>query len=62
MGQPVLARHGICEMFYARMIPKFLNLTQEKCVYRGIFGKKLRMEDILLNYFEQIVCFCAIIY
>ena len=40
----------------------FLNFTPEKCVNRDIFGQKLRMEDVLLIYFEQNVIFCAIIY
>ena len=38
------------------MIPKFVNFTQEKCVNR----QKLRMEDVSLIYFEQIVSFCAL--
>ena len=40
----------------------FPNFTQEKSVNRDIFGQELRIEDVLLIYFEQIVSFCAIIY
>ena len=49
-------------MFYTRMILKFFNFTRKKCVNRDIFCQKLRMEDVLLIYFEQIVSFCAINY
>ena len=40
----------------------FTNFTPEKCVNCDIFGPKLRMEDVLLIYFEQNVIVCAIIY
>ena len=33
-----------------------------KRVNRDIFGQELRMKNVLLIYFEQIVSFCAIIY
>ena len=46
----------------ASKIPKFFNSTRKKRIYRDIFGQKLRMGDVLLIYFEQIVSFCAIIY
>ena len=52
-----IIKHGICQIFYTRKIPKFLILPEKK-----IFGKKLRMEDVLLNhFFDQIISFCAII-
>ena len=37
-----IIKHGICQIFYTRKIPKFLILPGKK-----IFGKKLRMEDVL---------------
>ena len=51
-------RHGHCQIFCASMIPKFFNFTQERCVNR----QKLRIEIVLLIYFEQNISFCAIIY
>ena len=41
----------------ASKIPKFFNSTREKRIYRDIFGQKLRMGDVLLIHFEQIVSF-----
>ena len=40
-------------MSYTRKILIFLYFTQEKQVNRDIFGKNMRMEDVLLIYFEQ---------
>ena len=40
-------------MFQTSKIPKFSNFTKEKGVNRDILGKKkMRMEDVLLAYFE----------
>ena len=38
------------------------NFTQDKCANYDIFGQKLRVENVLLYYLEQIVSFCAVIY
>ena len=38
--------------------PKFSNFTREKHVNRDIFGKNMRMEDVLLIYFKQIAKDC----
>ena len=46
--------------FYNGKIPNFLNLTREKLVNRHIFGKKLRMEDVLL-IFEQIFALALLV-
>ena len=43
-------------------IPKFSIFPGKKRANRNSFGQKLRMEDVLLIYFEQIVSFFAIIY
>ena len=53
-------RRGICYFFYNGKIPNFLNLTREKLVNRHIFGKKLRMEDVLL-IFEQIFALALLV-
>ena len=45
-------------MFYTNKISEFFNYTQDY----DIFGKKMRIEDIIHVYFEQIVSFCVIIY
>ena len=52
-------RQGICQIIYTSRIPKFFNFTWEVRVNRDIFGKKMKMENILLIYFEQIVSFCT---
>jgi len=45
-------------MFYTSKIPNFLKFTQETPrVNRNIFGKILRVEYVLLIYFEQTVSF-----
>ena len=44
-------------MFYTGKILNMLHFTQEKLVNRDSFGNNLRMEDVLLIYFEQIVSF-----
>ena len=54
-------RLGICQILYTSEIKKN-NFIREKRANRDIFGQKLRMEDVLLIYIEQIVSFCAIIY
>ena len=51
----VFGRHEICQMFY-RNYRNFQFYPKER-VYRDIFVKKLRMWDVLLIYFEQIVSF-----
>ena len=38
--------------------PKFSNFTREKHVNRDIFGKNMRMEDVLLIYLKQIAKDC----
>ena len=38
--------------------PKFSNFTREKHVNRDIFGKNMRMEDVLLISFKQITKDC----
>ena len=43
-------------------LPTILILTGENACLATYFGQKLRMENVLLIYFEQIVSFCAIIY
>ena len=51
-------RHEICEIF------KIFNFTQKMPLeFRNcdIFGKILRILEVLLIYLDQIVCFCAII-
>ena len=55
-------RHGICQIFYNSKIQEFFNFTREKRINCGIFGLKLRMEDVFLIHFQQIVSFCAIIF
>ena len=45
-------------MSYTRKIIIFLYFTQEKQVNRDIFGKNMRMEDVLLIYFKQIAKDC----
>ena len=45
-------------MFYTNKISEFFNYTQDD----DIFGKKMRIEDVIHVYFEQIVSFCVIIY
>ena len=44
-------------MFYTSKILNGLEVTRQKCVNHDIFGNNLRMEDVLLIYFEQIVIF-----
>ena len=57
----VFTRHGIFQMFYTSEIPNpFQFSPKKKRVNRDIFGKKLRTEDVLLIFFEQIVIFCAL--
>ena len=56
------SRLGICQIFYTSKIPNFLNYTREKRVDRNIFGNTLRIEDVLVIYFEEHVSICAIIY
>ena len=46
-------RCGICQIFITSKIPKLLNFTQEKRVNRSIFGQTLKMEDVLVIFFEQ---------
>ena len=55
-------RLGICQMFYISKITKCFNFTLEKQVNRDIVGNKLRIGDVSLIYFGQVVSFCAIIY
>ena len=50
------SRREICHMFYTNKITIFL-IYPGKRVNRGIFGKDLRMEDVSLIDFEQIVRF-----
>ena len=52
---------GVCQIFYTSKI-EIKQFFPRKCVNRNIFGQQLRMEDVLLIYFEQNVSFCAIIY
>ena len=47
----------MCKIFYTSYLPNFLNFTWEKRVKRDFFGQELRMEDVLLIYFEQIFIF-----
>ena len=49
----VLITQRICQIFYSSESPKFFNFTREKHVNRDIFGQKLRMEDLLLVYFNS---------
>ena len=45
-------------MFYTSKIPIFfINFSREKRSNRDIFVQKLRIEDVLLTYFEQYVSF-----
>ena len=44
-------------MFYTGKILNFLDFDWEKRINYDIFGNNLRMEDILLICFEQIVIF-----
>ena len=55
-------RHGICQNFDRRKIPNFSNLTWAKRINCVIFGRNLRMMDVLLIYFEQIVNFFLLKY
>jgi len=49
-------------MFHTNKIPNFLKFTQETRVNRNMFGKKMRVEYVLLIYFEQIDSFYTQIY
>ena len=54
--------HGICQIFYTSKIPSHIisnysPFYPRKCVNREIYGQKLRMEDVLPIYFEQIASF-----
>ena len=46
---------------FVKLFPnsQIFNFTREERVNRDIFGKKMKMENILLIYFEQIVSFCT---
>ena len=44
-------------MFYPSKILNGLDFTWQKCANHDIFGNNLRMEDVLLIYFEQFVIF-----
>ena len=55
-------RRGIYQMFYISKITKCFNFTLENQVNRDIVGNKLRIGDVWLIYFGQVVSFCAIIY
>ena len=35
-------------MFYTNKIPEIFNFTRKKCVNHDIFGKQLRMKDVLM--------------
>ena len=49
-------------MFYTSKIPIFfINFSREKRSNRDIFVQKLRIEDVLLTYFDNMSAFCAII-
>ena len=39
----------------------FFSFHREKPIICGIFGNKLRMQDVLFTYFEQIVGFCTLV-
>ena len=44
-------------MFYTIEIPNIFQLYPKKHIYCDIFGKKLRMVDVLKIYIEKIVSF-----
>ena len=48
-------RDGICQMIYTSKVAKLFNFTREKGVNRNIFGKKMRMLDVLHLYFDKFV-------
>jgi len=50
-------RRRVLQMFCTSKIPNFPKFTQETRVNRNIFSKKLRVEYVLLIYFEQSVSF-----
>ena len=54
----VLARGGICQIFYISKIPFFSILPEKNATTCQI----LEMKGVFHIYFEQIVSFCAIIY
>ena len=55
-----MSRHGFCQMFHKQDSPLF-KFYPRKCINRDLFARELRMEDVLLIYFEQIASFfrCA---
>ena len=44
-------------MFYTSKIPICFSFTRRKHVDCDIYNRKLKMEDVLLIYYEQIVSF-----
>ena len=59
---PLPPRLGICQIFHTSIFQKFSILPETKRANRGIFGQNLKLQDVLLTYFEQIVSFCAFTY
>ena len=49
---------NLSSLLQSLRFPKNFNFTREKCVNCDIFGQQMRMVEVLLIFFEQIVRFC----
>ena len=53
----VIQRWNLSNVLHKQDSHFFINFSREKRSNRDIFGQKLRIEDVLLTYFEQYVSF-----